>query len=45
VKERFGVPVRSSIFRFLHLTRRGASAAKTTTSTATKIKSHRELLL
>jgi hypothetical protein len=38
VKERFGVPVRSSSFRLLHLPKTGTSVPKTITSTATKIK-------
>jgi hypothetical protein len=42
VKERFGVPVRSSIFRFLHLLRRGTSVPKTITSTTNEIKSDRD---
>jgi hypothetical protein len=45
VKDRFGVPVRSSIFRFLHLPKRGASVPKTTTSTTNEIKSVRDPVL
>jgi hypothetical protein len=42
VKERFGVPVRSKLFRFLHLLREGASMPRTITSTANPIKSDRD---
>jgi hypothetical protein len=42
VKERFGVPVRSKFFRFLHLLREGASVPRTITSTANAIKSHKD---
>ena len=42
MKERFGAPVRSSIFRFLHLPNRGVSVPITMISTATKIKSVKE---
>lgn len=42
MRERFGVPVRSSIFRFLHLNRKGAIVAKAIISTASKIMSDRD---
>jgi len=42
VNERFGLPVRSSIFRFLHLPMSGANVPKTITSTTNEIKSVRE---
>src|ERR1700730_584999 len=42
MKERFGVPVRSSNLRFLHLRRRGASVPKTITSTTNAINSDRD---
>jgi hypothetical protein len=42
VKERLGVPVRSSIFRFLHLPTRCAIVPKTITSTTNAIKSDRD---
>jgi hypothetical protein len=42
VKERFGVPDRSSIFRFLHLPTRGANVPKTTINTTNRIKSDRD---
>jgi len=40
--ERFGVPVCSSNFRFLHLLRAGYSVPKTITSRTNEIKSDRE---
>ena len=39
LNERFGVTVRSNIFCFLHLLRKGTSVPMTITSTATAIKS------
>lgn len=45
VRERFGVPVRSNIFRFLHLPKTGTSVPTTTASTATKIKRNKDPLL
>jgi hypothetical protein len=45
MKERFGVLVRFSIFRFLHLPRSGTSVPKTITSTTNEIKSHRDRAL
>ena len=42
VKERFGAPVRSKFFRFLHLLREGTSMPRTITSMAKPIKSHRD---
>lgn len=38
VKERFGAPVRSKLFRFLHLLREGASMPRRITTTANPIK-------
>jgi hypothetical protein len=42
VNERFWGPVRASIFRFLHLVRRGTIVPTTITRTAHKIKIHKE---
>jgi hypothetical protein len=42
VKERFGVPVRSKLFRFLHLLREGASMPRRITTTANPIKSDKD---
>jgi hypothetical protein len=42
VRERFGASVRAKLFRFLHLFRDGVSMPMTSTSTANKIKSHRD---
>ena len=36
------MPVRSKLFRFLHLLREGASVPRTITSTANAIKSHKD---
>lgn len=41
VRDRFGVPVRSNIFRFLHLLRKGARVPNAITSKASEIKSHK----
>ena len=45
LKERFWAPVRSNIFRFLHLLKTGTSVARTITSTANGIKIHEDQLL
>lgn len=45
VKERFGVPVRSSIFRFLHLPSSGIIVPRTTTRTTKAIKIDKEPVL
>jgi len=42
VKERFGAPVRSKLFRFLHLLREGASMPRRITTTANPIKSDKD---
>ena len=42
VKERFGAPVRSKLFRFLHRLRKGTMVPITITSTANAIKNHKD---
>jgi hypothetical protein len=42
LKERFGASVRSKLFRFLHLLRKGTSVPMTTTSTANPIKNQKD---